>query len=186
MPTFTAHQLPEFLTAFQTGGPLPVSGEEARHSLAIVMARQVRIQPTEGRGAPGRAYAVAREMLPQKVLVTPGTGASVLRSLSSLGRADAPPEQVKQHQNRDKISPLGLLAVVTSHQLLKPMLLTPGIACLTDSANGFRMMYDHAIPRQYTAPTKLRGKSRAEAGRCSGLRGARRWPRARFWLLTMT
>ena len=30
--------LGEFLTAFQTGGPLPVSGEEARHNLAIVMA----------------------------------------------------------------------------------------------------------------------------------------------------
>jgi len=30
--------LSEFLTAFQTGGPLPVSGEEARHNLAIVMA----------------------------------------------------------------------------------------------------------------------------------------------------
>ncbi len=30
--------LKEFLTAFQTGGPLPVSGKEARHNLAIVMA----------------------------------------------------------------------------------------------------------------------------------------------------
>jgi len=30
--------LGEFLTTFQTGEPLPVSGEEARHNLAIVMA----------------------------------------------------------------------------------------------------------------------------------------------------
>lgn len=30
--------LGEFLTALETGGPLPVSGEEARHNLAIVMA----------------------------------------------------------------------------------------------------------------------------------------------------
>jgi len=30
--------LGEFLTAFQTGGPLPVNGKDARHNLAIVMA----------------------------------------------------------------------------------------------------------------------------------------------------
>jgi len=30
--------LGEFLTAFRTGGPMPVSGEEARHNLAIVKA----------------------------------------------------------------------------------------------------------------------------------------------------
>jgi len=35
--SFTA-LLSEFLTAFQTGGPLPVGGEEARHNLSIVMA----------------------------------------------------------------------------------------------------------------------------------------------------
>jgi predicted dehydrogenase len=30
--------LAEFLAALETGGPLPVTGEEARHNLAIVMA----------------------------------------------------------------------------------------------------------------------------------------------------